>query len=380
MLGYTRCVRLELPRSYDLPELSAKINRASVNAYEIPTETPESDGTLEWDATTLVVVQLHCGKTCGIGYTYADVATAKLIESKLLKCVRDRNVTDIGTLWASMVSSIRNLGRPGIASMAISAVDNALWDLNARLIERPLYSMLGATRSSVPIYGSGGFTSYTVPELQAQLAGWVADGIPRVKMKIGRDPAADVDRVRAARAAIGNDAELFVDANGAYTVKEALEFAQLFLEFDVSWFEEPVYHRDVRGLRFVRDHAPPPIEVSAGEYGYDPFDFERLVHAVDVVQADVTRCEGVTGFLLVDGLCAANNVPLSTHCAPAITAHAAAAAQTLRHMEYFFDHVRIERMLFDGLPKVRDGALQLDPSAHGNGLTFKHKDAERYAI
>jgi len=373
-------VRLELPRSYDVSELSAKINKASVHAYDIPTEQPESDGTLKWDATTLVVVELHCGKTCGLGYTYADVGTAKLIESKLLDCVRDEHPGDVRALWSTMIGAVRNLGRPGIASMAVAAVDNALWDLKARLIGRPLYSLLGAKRSSVPIYGSGGFTSYSVGQLQSHMAGWVHDGIPRVKMKVGRDPSADVERVRAARSAIGEDAELFVDANGAYSAKQALDFAERFLEFDVRWFEEPVYHRDIRGLRFVRDHAPPPIEISAGEYGYDPFDFERLVDAVDVVQADVTRCEGVTGFLLVDGLCAANNVPLSTHCAPAITVHAAAASHMLRHMEYFFDHVRIEGMLFDGLPAVRDGALQLDPSRPGNGLTFKRKDAERYAV
>ena len=327
-----------------------------------------------------MVVELHCGKTCGLGYTYADVATAKLIETKLLDCVREAPAAGIGALWARMVCTVRNLGRPGIASMAIAAVDNALWDLNARLMERPLHSVLGATRSSIPIYGSGGFTSYTKRELESHMARWVHDGLTRVKMKVGRDPAADVDRVRAARSAIGSHTELFVDANGAYNVKEALEFAHLFLDFGVRWFEEPVYHRDVRGLRFIREHAPASIEISAGEYGYDPFDFERLIEVVDVLQADVTRCEGITGFLLVDGLCAATNVPLSTHCAPAITAPAAAASQMLRHMEYFFDHVRIEGMLFDGVPQVRNGALQLDPACPGNGLTFKRKDAQRFAI
>src|SRR5581483_10706762 len=156
----------------------------------------------------------HAGDLAGLGYTYADVSTAKLIESKLAELVAGRDALAPRAAWSSMVQAIRNLGRPGITSMAIAAVDLALWDLQARLLEVPLCVLLGQANAEVPVYGSGGFTTYTNETLQRQLAAWVNEGIPRVKMKIGSDPGADPTRVLCAREAIGPNIELFVDANG----------------------------------------------------------------------------------------------------------------------------------------------------------------------
>lgn len=358
------------------------LSSVSISVYRIPTDTPrESDGTYEWDATTLVVVHAMAGGVTGMGYTYADLATATLIRELLAPRIRGMDVLANGAIWTALVAAVRNLGRTGIASMAISAVDAAVWDLKARLLDAPLVSVLGAVRQAVPVYGSGGFTSYSVRELCDQLAGWVRAGIPRVKMKIGRDPAADVERVAAARAAIGDDAELFVDANGAYEREQALAQARRFAASGVTWFEEPVYHRDVDGLRFVRARTPAGMEVSAGEYGYAPDTLARLVtaRAVDVLQADASRCEGITGLLVVDGLCEATMTPLSTHCAPSLHAHVACAAKRVRHAEYFHDHARIEHMLFDGAPVPREGALHPDLSRPGMGLELRTADATRYA-
>ena len=217
------------------------VNQITVSAYRVPTDVPmESDGTLEWNSTTLVLVEASAAGVTGIGYTYADTATAALIRDLLAKVVCGQNVMANGKIWAAMVASIRNLGRPGIAAMAISAVDVALWDLKARLIGVPLVTLLGPVRDSVPVYGSGGFTSYSMTQLQEQLAGWVGEGISRVKMKIGRDALADVERVAAARTAIGSHAELFVDANGAYPRKLALAQAERFTDSMGCWVEEPV--------------------------------------------------------------------------------------------------------------------------------------------
>ena len=359
------------------------VDDLAISAYHVPTDVPnESDGTLVWDATTLVLVEVRGGGVTGIGYTYADVATARLIHETLAGVVRGMDVMANGRIWTALVASIRNLGRSGIASMAISAVDVALWDLKARLLNVPLMTLLGAVRDAAPVYGSGGFTSYSTDQLRAQLAGWVEMGVPRVKMKIGRDPAADIVRVAAARASIGDDAELFVDANGAYGRKQALSQAERFAESRVSWYEEPVYHLDLEGLRLCRDRAPAGMEISVGEYGYDPTGFAGILaaQAVDVLQADASRCEGITGLLVVDGLCEANATPLSTHCAPSLHAHVACAAKRVRHVEYFHDHVRIEHMLFDGALTPRAGALYPDLSRPGMGLEFKHADARQYAV
>jgi len=359
----------------------ATIDRIEVGAYSIPTDLPEGDGTLRWDATTIVVVHAHGGGRVGLGYTYADVSTARLIHSKLGGVVEGSPASSPLAAWAAMVRATRNLGRPGITSMAISAVDIALWDLHARLLEAPLCTVLGGAHDCVPVYGSGGFTAYTIEQLQAQLAGWSERGIPRVKMKVGADPAQDPHRVRSAREAIGPDTELFVDANGAYARKQALALADQFSEqSEVSWFEEPVSSDDLAGLRLLRNRAPAGMAIAAGEYGYDASYFERMLTAesVDVLQADITRCGGVTELLRVGGLCRARQMPLSCHCAPAVHVHAAAALGPLRHLEYFHDHVRIEDMLFDGLPELRDGALWPDLGRPGIGLELKRTQAERF--
>jgi L-alanine-DL-glutamate epimerase-like enolase superfamily enzyme len=357
------------------------IDRIDVSAYTIPTDSPESDGTLEWSATTVVVVEARGGGKCGLGYSFADTATARLIADKLAPLLTGGDAMNVQASWLAAVRAIRNLGRPGIASMAIAAVDVALWDLKARLLELPLIELFGRMRDSIPVYGSGGFTSYSIPQLQEQLGGWARDGIAMVKMKIGRDAEQDAERVAAARAAIGPGVELFVDANGAYTRKQALAQAERFAASGVAWFEEPVSSDDLEGLRLLRDRAPAGMNIAAGEYGYDLPYFRRMLDAgaVDVLQADATRCAGFTGFIAAAALCDARSMPLSAHTAPALHAHVCCALAPVRHVEYFHDHARIEHMLFDGALSPDDGALRPDRSRPGMGIAFKRDDAARYA-
>jgi L-alanine-DL-glutamate epimerase-like enolase superfamily enzyme len=360
---------------------SVPIERLEVSAYTIPTDLPEADGTLEWNSTTMVLVQAYAGGKTGLGYTYSSRAAATMIVEKLKKVVEGRNALSVAEPWHAMQIAVRNLGHPGISASAIAAVDTSLWDLKARLLNVPFVTLLGQVRAAVPLYGSGGFTSYSVEQLQKQFAGWVGQGIRRVKMKIGRDAAADVARVRAAREAIGDNAELFVDANGAYSRKQAIAQAEKFAAFNVSWFEEPVSSDDLAGLRLVRERAPAVMEIAAGEYGYTSWYFRRMLEAgaVDVLQADATRCAGITGFLQADALCHAHHLDLSAHTAPALHMHVCCAAQRLRHLEYFHDHVRIERLLFDGVPEPVGGELRPDLSRPGLGLELKRADAEKFA-
>ena len=358
------------------------IERLSVSAYTIPTDEPEADGTLEWDKTTLLVVELDAGNKHGIGYSYADASAVQLIAQTLKSQVIGQDALRIMAIWSSLVARVRNLGRPGVASTAISAIDIALWDLKAKLLDQPLFLLLGATRDRVPIYGSGGFTSYSIERLQKQLGGWAERGIARVKMKVGQKPERDLDRVRAARAAIGARTELFVDANGAYTVAQARAMADGFAESGVTWFEEPVSSDNLEGMRWVRAHAPAGMEIAAGEYGYDAHYFKRMLasQAIDVLQADATRCTGVTGFLQAAALCEAFDVPLSAHTAPSIHAHLCCAVGRARHVEYFHDHVRIERMLFDGALEPDGGTLAPSRARAGLGIDFKHSDASKYRV
>jgi L-alanine-DL-glutamate epimerase-like enolase superfamily enzyme len=351
---------------------AAKIEQLEVSSHEIPTDGHESDGTFEWDSTTIVVVQAHGGGAVGLGYTYTDASAAQLIEGKLRDAVVGADASDVRAAWRAMSQALRNAGRPGLGFMALSAVDLALWDLKARLLDEPLVAVLDAAHDAVPIYGSGGFCSYSDERLADQLGGWAAQGIPRVKMKVGREPERDRERVAVAREAIGDDAELFVDANGAYSRQEALEWAQVYADgFGVRWFEEPVTSDDLEGLRYLRDRSPAGLEIAAGEYGDLLPYFERMAPCVDCLQADVTRCGGITGLLEVAAVAHAHGLDVSAHCAPAVSAHAFAAVPRLRHLEYFHDHVRVEHELFDGVVEPEGGLLRPDRSRPGNGLSLR---------
>lgn len=357
-----------------------RVQAVEASAYAIPTETPESDGTLEWDSTDVVVVHAHAAGHTGLGYTYCHPAAAQVVESTLAGVVEGADALSPPAAWARMQVQSRQLGHAGIAAMAVSAVDIALWDLKARLLDVCLADALPRFRDGVPMYGSGGFTSYSLEQIAQQLRGWAERGFASVKMKVGRDKPADAERVRAARDAIGDHVELMVDGNGAYTPTEALAWAERFAaDVGVTSFEEPVSSQDRDGLAHVRAHAPAGLAVAAGEYAWGLPDCQALLDAdaVDILQADVSRCAGITSLLRIDGLCQARSMPFSAHCVPAVIAHAGCAMQTLVHAEYFFDHQRIERMLFDGTLEPEAGRLTPDRSRPGLGLELR-RDAARF--
>lgn len=361
---------------------SHPVEKLKVSAYSIPTDFPESDGTLEWDATTIVLVQVTAGDKTGIGYTYADVSTAHLIEKKLAPIVIFENAFDIPFIWNKMYEAVRNLGQSGISMMAISAVDNALWDLKSKLLNLPLVSLLGAAREGIPVYGSGGFTSYDHKRLREQLSGWQELGIEMFKIKIGRTPSEDIDRVKTAREAIGDSPQLFVDANGGYTRKQALYYSEKFAEAGVTWFEEPLRSDDLEGLRLLCDRAPAGMAVTAGEYGYTLPYFQEMLSAgaVDIIQADASRCGGISGFLAVAKLAGAFQIPLSSHCCPALHLHPACSLTGMLHLEYFHDHVRIENIFFEGIAEVKYGYLRPDLLLPGLGLQLREKEVKKYKI
>ncbi|MEO8550557.1 MAG: enolase C-terminal domain-like protein [Kofleriaceae bacterium] len=362
--------------------MRAAIERLDVRVCTLPTEGgPESDGTAIWDATTMVIVQPRAGGLTGLGYSYIAGPAAGVVRDLLAPVVVGLDAFAIPAAMTAMIHAIRNHGRAGLVACAVSAVDNALWDLKAKLLGIPLADLLGAARTTVPVYASGGFTSSDLDALGAELAGYRDQGHRRVKIKIGREPAKDAERVRIARDAVGADVELMVDANGAYTPPQALAMSQQFAGHDVRYFEEPVTSDDLDGLRQVRERAPAGMAIAAGEYGYDGWYFRRMLEAraVDILQADATRALGITGFLQADALCRARSLPLSSHCAPSLHAHAGAAASQLVHLEYFRDHVRMEQLLFEGALRAIDGALSYDPTRPGLGLVLREKVADRHA-
>ncbi|WP_285247671.1 MULTISPECIES: enolase C-terminal domain-like protein [unclassified Pseudarthrobacter] len=356
-----------------------------VGTYTIPTDSPEADGTFAWDSTTVVVVRARAGDCEGIGWTYAPASCSKLITELLEPAVSGRVAWDTTGAALSMLGAVRNAGRSGLAGYGISAVDCALWDLKARLLGLPLYRLLGAARDTVNIYGSGGFTTYSRQQLEDQLGGWAhGQQIPRVKIKIGQDNGNDIPRdlrrIHEARTIIGDGAELFVDANGAYTAKQAIRVFEAAQESRLAWFEEPVSSDHLLGLRTVKEAIT--ADVAAGEYGTDLFYFQRLcqAEAVDCVQLDVSRCGGITQWLRIAAAVAAYGLQVSGHCAPNLSAAVAAATGNFRHLEWFHDHVRIEGMFFDGTLDPSGGTIAPDADSPGNGLTFRTAAVEKYRV
>ena len=351
-------------------------------AYTVPTKGEEADGTLSWSSTTLVVVQATAGGELGLGFTYAPAAAAKVVRDELAPVVVGSDATAPTAAWQAMVDSVRNAGRPGLVSMAVSAVDIALWDLTGRLHDLPLTTLWGhALGGRVPVYGSGGFTNYDQPRTEAQLAAWLDLELPRVKIKIGEDHGSnterDLERATVVRELAGAGVEVYVDANGAYNVAQACRVGSALDEIGVTWFEEPVSSEDRAGLARVRDHVA--ADVAAGEYGWGLDYYPRLLSALDCVQIDATRCGGYTEWFRIAALAAAHHLDVSGHCAPYLSLPVASATTGFRHQEWFSDHVRIEQKFFENTPDPVGGTL-VPPDAPGHGLSFRTADATGFRV
>ncbi len=365
---------------------SVPVSSVTCRVYRVPTDQPEADGTVAWSSTTVVAVEVAAGDAVGLGWTYASAGCQAVIAEELTDAVVGTSALDIPRAHEAMVRACRNLGRPGIVASAVSAVDVALWDVKARLLGVSLADLFGRCRDAVPVYGSGGFTTYDDRAMAAQLEHWVEVlGIPRVKIKIGESwgtaVGRDLDRVAVCRGVVGDDVEVYVDANGGYTAKQAVRVGhQLDQDSGVVWFEEPVSSDDLAGLRHVREQLR--LDVAAGEYGYDETYFDRMVgaEAVDCVQADVTRCGGYTSWLRIAALAAAHGLHISGHCAPQLHSHVAASVPNLRHVEYFHDHSRLDALLFDGVAVPVGGCLKPDIERFGHGMALRRSDAASFQV
>jgi L-alanine-DL-glutamate epimerase-like enolase superfamily enzyme len=354
--------------------VTATITDVRTRVYRFPTACPEADGTLAWDATTAVTVEVHAGGTTGLGWTYSSAAAGAVVAGELAGVLTGRDAMDVPGAWAVMHRAGRDLGTRGLFGQALSAVDIALWDLKARLLDVPLAGLFGRIRDQVPVYGSGGFTTYNDAQLSEQVADWQKAGCRAVKIKIGESwgdrPLRDIARVCRLRELAEEDVALMVDANGAYEPGQARRMGALLDELGVVWFEEPVSSDDAADLGLLRGVLN--CDVVAGEYVSDVHEAARLTPVVDCLQLDVTRCGGYTGWLRCAAVAGAAGLQVSGHCAPSLHAPVAAALPQVRHVEWFADHARLEPLLVDGAPPVNDGALQLS-DAPGHGMTLSER-------
>ena len=319
-------------------------------------------------------------------------ALVHLLNHEVAPQLIGRNPGDITAIWELLYNGVRagsaaraghvmpNLARRGLSVAAISAVDIALWDILGKHLGQPVWQLLGGRKADrLPAYASGGWAS--AAEVGAQLQGYIAlGGFKAVKMRVGAmdgAPHVSATRVKAARAALGPDVEIAVDAHGTYTVAEARRFAHLVADCDLAWFEEPVGGDDKPGMALVR--ATSGIPVAAGESEATRFDFRDLITAgaVDILQPDPAFCGGITETMRIAALASAHNLRFAPHLwagAPCFFAglHCCAASPASFTVEYSSGANPMIHDLSQAPVAVHDGMIAV-PDGPGLGLVLNER-------
>jgi L-alanine-DL-glutamate epimerase-like enolase superfamily enzyme len=361
-----------------------KITDLTTSLLQIPSAQPLGDATATWNLLggCFAHIRTNAGLE-GLGWSGASSAIREVIEHNLKPIIVGSDPLEIERLWDRMFSSVRSIGRKGAALCAISAVDIALWDLKAKMLGLPLYKLLGPYTDSVPVYGSGGWTTLSDAELVNEMAGYVQRGFTHVKMKVGRNfgscEADDIRRLALVRKALGADVGIYVDANGGYRAKQAISIAKRFEEYGVSLFEEPVIADDIEGLSVIAKSTTIPI--AAGENEYTKYGFKDLIArgGVDVVQPDVGRVGGVTEWLKVAHLAEAFNLPVAPHAMQLVHLHLACATPNLMKVEVIGVQEDYSRELFQEIPPHNGGMWAPFPDKPGLGVELRQDAVARFA-
>jgi len=320
----------------------------------------------------------------GLGMTYASPGVIDVIENSLKQELVGKDPLDIEQLWNSMYWKVRGYGRKGIAFCAISAIDIGLWDLKGKYVNLPLYKLLGAYTDSVPVYGSGGWTNFSERELIEEMTGYVADGIPRIKMKVGKDfglsEREDIERVAAVRKAVGDDVSIYIDANNGYYRKQAIYMAKEFEQFQIGWLEEPLIPDDIDGMADISRATSIPI--ATGEHEYTKYGFRDLIGrgGVDIVQPDIGRVGGVTEWMKVAHLAHSFNLPVAPHALQLAHLHVACATPNLKVVEYMNVSLEGDELWYIDFPKQKNGYWSPYPDKPGLGLELDHYSVVKYQI
>ena len=350
--------------------------------YQDATMVPPTPGA-KGRSTVFVHIDTDDGFT-GFSYLNAPSAIRSLITAELKPLLVGQDPFDTERLWTDMFWKVRGYGRKGLAFQAISGIDVALWDIKGKALGQPLYRILGAAHESVPVYGSGGWTHFTTEELVAEQSGYVEMGFPRVKMKVGKDfgmdERADIERVDAVRKAVGDDVEIFIDANNGYYAKQAIRMSREFEAFGVAWFEEPVLADDIDGLAAVSRATN--IPVATGEHEYTKYGFKDLIArgGADIVQPDIGRVGGVTEWMKVSHLAHAFNLPVAPHAYSLLHLHCTMATPNLKVVEILGAEMEQWDFLFEEVPRPVNGQWKPFDHKPGIGLEPNPKTISDHAV
>jgi L-alanine-DL-glutamate epimerase and related enzymes of enolase superfamily len=355
-----------------------RIASVEVHLVETPVKGNFADSTrkVETIGFVVVLVKTDTGRT-GLGITYHEVggeAIRECINVDIAPRILGRSPMETEALYDESFAYMRGIGRKGLAFCAYSAIDIALWDLKGQMHDLPLFRLLGGKRNVVPVYASGGWTSYSIDELVEEAKRMVSEGYTKMKLKIGVDGGKnineDVRRIRAVREAVGPEVDIMLDANNAWTAATAIRFADKVRELDIFLLEEPVFADDIPGLaRFKRGSN---IPVGTGEHEYTRFGVRDLIlgNAVDIVQADVARCGGYTESLKIIALIQAWNLQYAPHGMEHMHMHLVAAHSCGLMLERLYMFEQVVGDVFDNPPAPKNGMLTL-PETPGLGLKVK---------
>jgi L-alanine-DL-glutamate epimerase-like enolase superfamily enzyme len=345
----------------------------------VPISPAIADATHVLRFMDLILVEVRAGEFCGSSYMlsfdYGPAVLRGLVDQELKRRVLGMEADDIRAVYETNLRATEYIGREGVAMWGTAAIDVALWDLLARRLGVPVSLLFGAITKAVPVYGSGGWISYTDEQLADEVSRYVSRGFAGVKIKIGGDEDRDVERVRAARRAIGTDRKLMVDANQGLTLERALRLARRLEEFRLEWFEEPFPKDDLESYARLSNATEIPLAAGEREFGVPPF--RRLVAArcLSVVQPDLLRVGGVTGWRQVAGLADSYLLRIAPHFYREYDVHLAAAQPNLIAIESF-DWLD---PLLEAPFEVRDG-LAAVPDRPGFGVTFRQEAIREYRV
>ena len=364
-----------------------KITSIETISLNNPRATPIQDATTEtpnnYSGRGQLFVRIYTDEGVeGLGMTYSSPGVKDVVESALMQILIGRDPMDTEKIWDDMLWKVRSYGRKGVALCAISAVDIALWDLKAKFLNLPLYKLLGAYTNSVPVYGSGGWTNLTKSELIQEMTDYVESGIPRVKMKVGKNfgncEREDIERVEAVRDAIGYDIALYIDANNGYRKKQAIYMAKEFEQFQVGWLEEPLIPDDVDGMSEIARSTTIPI--ASGELEYTKYGFKELIYrgGADIVQPDVGRVGGVTEWIKVAHLAESFNLPVAPHALQLVHLHLCCAIPNIKAVEYMNISLENADLWMTEFPKQSNGMWSPFHDKPGLGLDLDHYSVAKY--
>lgn len=354
-----------------------RIAAAHVHLVSAPVEGGFADATRKVETLGFVIVRILTddGQE-GIGITYNEVggeATAELIRRNMVPKLIGRDPLETEVLWQEFFHYLRGVGRKGMTYCALSAVDIALWDLKGKILGLPVYKLLGGSNTKVPVYGSGGWTSFSDDELVAEITGMVDRGYTAVKFKVGvsggTDLRRDAERVRKVREAVGPDVLLMVDANNCFDAARAVQLANRIREYDIFFFEEPVFADDIPGLARFRRGTDIPL--ATGEHEYTKFGVRDLLlnEAADVVQVDGARVGGYTELIKCAALTQTWNVKFAPHAMEHIHLHFAAATPNALFLERLLIFEGISDKVFKTPRPPVHGMMEI-PDLPGLGLTL----------